>query len=158
MTYNRLYDTNDCVDKLLTDLNVIGKIGPGTKVNTKDKYLKLDDTTWWQGAHRWYRGDSRDTTYEKIHSTIATSLRFINLALKDLKDNPYEIIPIYMNSIPDEFLRLLYDTLKKTKIGIENLKDTYIHDPTLSSRLEMDLISIKNQMNLIKNNILVDLD
>jgi len=36
------------------------------KINTKDKYLKLDDTTWWQGVFRWYRGDSRITMYEKI--------------------------------------------------------------------------------------------
>ncbi len=107
----------DCVEKLLTDLNVLGKIGTGFKINTKDKFLKLDDTKWWQGALRWYRGDSRDTMYEKVHTTVNNSLRFLNLAITDLKKTNNSTVSVYMNSTPENFLRILFDILKKTKVG-----------------------------------------
>lgn len=140
-------------DKLITDLGVIGKIGPGTKINTKNKYLKLDDTTWWQGATRWYRGDSRDTTYDKIHLAISNSYRFIKLALEDISKNPYETSSIYMENTPGEFLIILSDILRKAKTGIENLRDTYIHDSTISSRFEKDIISIRNQLSVINKTV-----
>lgn len=143
----------DHVDKTMTNLKVIGKIGPGFKVNTKGKYLQLDDTTYWQGALRWFRGDSRTTMYEKIHSTVHSSLLIVNMAISDYIENPNESIVIYYNSTPHEFLTIMYDILKSAKVGMDNLKDTYDPDPTLSSRLEMDILSVKNQLTTISNKI-----
>jgi len=144
---------DDCVDKLMTNLKVIGKIGPGFKIDTKGKYLKLDDTTYWQGATRWYRGDSRDTMYEKVHSNILSSLKIINMAINDNISNPDTPLTIYNNVSPTDFLVTMHDILKNTRIGLENLRDTYNADSTLTSRLEMDIISVQNQVALILKNV-----
>lgn len=143
----------DHVDKTMTNLKVIGKIGPGFKVNTKGKYLQLDDTTYWQGVMRWYRGDSRTTMYEKIHSTVHSSLLIVNMAITDLEDSPDKVFMIYHNCTPSEFLKIMLDILKSSRVGMDNLKDTYDPDPTLSSRLEMDILSVKNQINIISSKV-----
>lgn len=143
----------DCTEKLIIDLKVISKIGPGSKINTKEKYLELDDTTWWQGALRWYRGDSRQTTCDKIHLTILYSSSIVNLAINDLKDKLESPLPMYLDSTPLEFLEIMLKNLESAKIGLENLKDTYIHDTTLSSKLEMDISSVIRQISTISKNI-----
>ena len=140
---------DDCIDKLLTNLKVIGKIGPGFKINTKGKYIQLDDTTYWQGFTRWYRGDSRDTMYEKIHSTINSCNKVILMAINDYGEDPSKSFSIYNDCSPQDFLSIIYDILRNAKNGLENLKDTYNSDPTLSSRLEIDIISIRNQLQLL---------
>jgi len=139
-----------CISKLLINLKVIGKIGPNTKVNTKGKYLQLDDTTYWQGALRWYRGDNREIMYDKIHSAIMGSSKLVFLAVNDY--NKYPNIPrcIYHDTVPSEFLSILFSILKQVKIGIENLKDTYVMDHTLASRIETDIFSINNQISIIE--------
>jgi len=140
----------DCIEKLIIDLKVISKIGPGTKINTKEKYLELDDTTWWQGALRWYRGDSRQTSSDKIHTTINSCSTIINLAIQDLNEKLSIPLPMYLDSTPEDFLEIMLTNLKSAKIGLENLKDTYIHDITLSSKIEMDISSINRMINLIE--------
>ncbi len=143
----------DSTEKLLIDLKVISKIGPGTKVNTKEKYLELDDTTWWQGAIRWYRGDSRQTSSDKIHNTVAACSTIINSAINDHKESLTSPLPIYLDSIPADFLLLMHHNLKLARTGVENLKDTYIHDTTLSSKLEMDIASLSRQILSIEKTI-----
>jgi len=140
----------DCIEKLIIDLKVISKIGPGTKINTKEKYLELDDTTWWQGALRWYREDSRQTSSDKIHTTINSCSTIINLAIQDLNEKLSIPLPMYLDSTPEDFLEIMLTNLKSAKIGLENLKDTYIHDITLSSKIEMDISSINRMINLIE--------
>lgn len=146
----------DCVEKLMIDLKVLSKIGPGSKINTKEKYLELDDTTWWQGAIRWYRGDSRQTTSDKIHTSVMGCSSIINSAINDYKDNLDTPLPMYLDSTPEDFLILMFGNLSGARIGIENLRDTYIHDNTLSSKLEMDIASVKRQLSLIEKTIKVD--
>lgn len=146
---NPIICDDECVERLITNLNVLGKIGPNFKINTKEKYLQLDDTTYWQGVVRWWRGDSRKTMYEKIHSTIVTSLRVITMAIGDFNERPDQLMTVYNDNTPREFLTLMYEVLHKTKTGLENLRDTYDNDPTLASRLQMNVNSIKNQIMLI---------
>jgi hypothetical protein len=137
----------DYVNKTMTNLKVIGKIGPGSKVNTKGKYLQLDDTTYWQGALRWYRGDNRDTMYGTIHNTIRNSLKIVNMAISI--ENPNQCMEMYNNCTQLDFIGTMYEILKESLIGMENLKDTYDPDPGMSSRLEMDILLIKNQLNFL---------
>lgn len=144
---------DDCIDKLLTNLKVIGKIGPGFKINTKGKYIQLDDTTYWQGFTRWYRGDSRDTMYEKIHNTIVSCNKVIMMVINDFKEDPNKVSHLYNDCTPSDFLEIMYNILRNAKNGMECLKDTYNSDPTLSSRLEIDIISVQNQIFLINSTI-----
>lgn len=144
---------DDCIDKIMTNLKVIGKIGPGFKINTKGKYLQLDDTTYWQGFIRWYRGDSRSTMYERVHATIVSSLKVVSMAINDFREVPDIPQRLYNDCSPRDFLVIMYDILGNSRNGLENLKDTYDPDPTLSSRLEMDIISVRNQLTKIKTNL-----
>jgi hypothetical protein len=146
----------DCVETLMVNLKVMAKIGPGFKINTKEKYLELDDTTWVQGVLRWYRGDSRQTTLDKIHISVNSSANHVNKALADFKENNDIPCEMYLNSTAEEFLITIHEIIRNAKVGLENLKDTYIHDETLSSRLEMSISSLERQINNIERNIKIE--
>lgn len=132
----------DRVETLMVNLRVLGKVGPGMKVNTKEKYLEIDDTQWYQSFLRWFRGDKRDSAVDKIH-TIAQDIGIlINTAIRDIRENRNDPSDLYMGSSPEEFLYTIAVIVDAAKTGIENLKDTYHHDTTLASKLELIVDSL----------------
>lgn len=149
---NRVICDDHWLERLMTNLRVLGKLGPGFKINTKGRYLKLDDTTYWQGVTRWYRGDSRDTMYEKVHTSVTSVNKLLTLLLEDIRVAPDIQNEFYGDCTPRVFMGILGDVLESAKLGLDNLKDTYENDPTLASRLEMDIANIKNQINIIQHN------
>ena len=55
----------EIAETLILNLGVLGEITEGRKINTKEKYLSLYDTSFLQGAIRWYYGDDgKSETHE----------------------------------------------------------------------------------------------
>jgi hypothetical protein len=142
--------SSECVENLMINLRVIGKIEPGFKINTKETHLELDNTTQWQFLLRWYRGDSRYTTIGKIHSIITNSSHIINQAINDFTDKIFSPMEMYLNNTPEGFLKIMLNILLDTEIGLKNLRDTYKQYITTSSKLEMEIESTNRQINSIK--------
>lgn len=136
----------ECTRSLITDLKVLGKVGPKNKINTKTIGLDLDDTHWYQSIIRWYRGDSRYIAGNKIKSIVQHSSDIVNDAIKFDPDNKY-----YEDMTPKEFLEFLKDTLRDAKVGLEHLKDTYFEDNRFSSELESYINSLNRQVKIINN-------
>ena len=44
------------VQNLLINLKVLSQIGPGDKINTKEKNIEIDNNNWGQALRRAYRG------------------------------------------------------------------------------------------------------
>jgi hypothetical protein len=142
------------VENLLIDLRTISKIGPGVKLNTKESSIKLDDTTILQGPFRWYRGDSRNSTHDKVHMIVQSSMKIVKMAVNDFLDPNFNgSITVYLESTPEEFLNMMYHILVGVKTGLEKLKNTYSDTPELVSRFEMDITYVINQLVLIKRTI-----
>jgi hypothetical protein len=142
------------VESLLIDLRTLSKIGPGVKLNTKESTIKLDDTTMLQGSFRWYRGDSRNSTYDKVHMIVQNSMKIVKMAINDFADRNFTgSLSVYLESTPEEFLNMMYHILVGVKAGLEKLKNTYSDDLELVSRFEMDITYVINQLVLIKRNI-----
>lgn len=122
---------------ILINLKVIGKIGPGDKINTKKKHFDKDNTSWYQPFLRLYRGDSRECSINQVNYLINETNTLITLAI-DSKRNKQINEFFYKNFSPDEFLKMLWDEeiIHNALTGVTNLKDTYINDSNITSRIE----------------------
>jgi len=67
---------------ILINLKVIGKIGPGDKINTKKKHFDKDNTSWYQPFLRLYRGDSRECSINQVNCLINEANNLITVAIK----------------------------------------------------------------------------
>ena len=159
---------------ILINLKVIGKIGPGDKINTKKKHFDKDNTSWYQPFLRLYRGDSRECSINQVNCLINEANNLITVAIKskqtfrrhrpvgaagrnalvrgaDITSETDEFF--YKNFSPNEFLKMLWGEriIHNALTGVENLKDTYNNDSNITSRLEC-LITIlrKNIIELEK--------
>jgi len=140
--------SSECLDNLIINLKVLGKISAGSKINTKEKYLEIDSNTWGQAVIRWIRGDNRKATCDSIHSIISSASHVIQHSLKSTHNELVEEKFLHMTH--DELLESIHKDRKKVKRGVASLKDTYIHDTTLSSKLEIELGVIQRQIDSIE--------
>lgn len=148
-----IYGSVESLENLIIDLRVIGKIGPGIKMNTKGVNLDLDDTTWYQSAIRWYRGDSRNISANKIKSLLKYASEIVEGVLEAHKSNSNINLRIYGELTPIEFLEMFIKVLRQSKIGMDNLKDTYHNDNRFCSEIESYISWINKIIKDIEKNI-----
>jgi hypothetical protein len=147
--------TIDCIERLLVDLRTLGKIEEGKKINTKEKYISSDDTTFLQPLWRWYRGDSRMAMGNKIQDTLSCTTDVIKKAIADINDKNNSPKSIYLDVSPAVFLYDLREVLILANKGLKNLRDTYVQDDTMSSKLELQIQTINRQLDSINNTVQV---
>lgn len=107
--------------KIVINLKLLGKLEMGVKLNTRGSYFSIDDTRWDQGVRRMWRGDNRDSTYEKISELI-----------KDTKE-------LLEKDSSDEFKEFLIPILKLATKGLCSLKETYSSDKTFLSKIDLEI-------------------
>lgn len=141
----------ECTKKLMVDLRTLGKIEEGKKINTKEKYISSDESTFFQFAWRWYRGDSRIATGNKIESILTCSSNLIEQAKQDLDSNDDEPKELFLKTKPSQFLDDIRSVLIQANKGVRHLRDTYIQDDTISSKLEMHIQTLDRQVEIIND-------
>ena len=147
-----------CVEKntkdLLINLKVLGKIGAEYKLNTKGKYLELDDSTWFQWLQRKYRGDTRYCSIEKVDKIIEETKQVVEELIQNIKNNN-QISYIGHNS--KEFLNILLKHIQEARVGIENLKNTYNYDTVSSSQFHLHSLILDKCIKDIQENLSIPL-
>jgi len=138
---------------ILINLKVIGKIGPGDKINTKKKHFDKDNTCWYQPFLRLYRGDSRECSINQVKYLIDETNTLIALAIRN-KHNYIEEF-FYKNFSSEEFLNMLWDEkiIHNALTGVENLKDTYNNDSNITSRLECLITVLRKNIEKLEKEI-----
>jgi len=155
------------ITNLLIDLKALSKVGPGYKLNTKGPYLALDHTTTLQWAKRWYRGDSRFATIERINQLVKSLLQIVDecqveyykqksedemkkqqqieIKNKNKNKNSFALAQKhYLHSEPIVFLQKLYKQILQSKIGLQYLRDTYYEDTLMNIQLELHIQTIND--------------
>jgi hypothetical protein len=143
----------ECTKNLLVDLRTLGKIEEGKKINTKEKYISSDDTTFLQPLWRWYRGDSRISTGNKIEKVLTCSSNLIEKAVMDVNNGYDDPKDIYIKIPPSKFLDDIRVVLVQANAGVKNLRDTYVQDDTISSKLEMHIQTLGRQIEIINETL-----
>jgi len=86
------------VQNLLINLKVLSQIGPGDKINTKEKNIEIDSNSWGQSLRRTYRGDDRKLTFDMINNLITTLTLIIQKSLNGNADDYIEEKSVHMTN------------------------------------------------------------
>lgn len=118
---------DDLVDKTMANLKLIGMINKSEKVCLRKGQLNIEQVDRLQSFRRWYNKDSRDVTLIHIRNTI-------NDAIKIAKG-------LMMNNIQSDMktwtVGALNQELKNCDTGLQNLKTTYIDDPSFLANIDV---------------------
>jgi len=102
------------IDELKINLTIISKIQKNKKLFTKGEYLNLEtDMLFPESVRRWWRGDNRNESINKLNTII-------NKSIRHMKPN-----------------NGLYKFLKSSVKGLENLKETYSDCTQTKARLDV---------------------
>ena len=108
------------IDELKINLKIISKIQKNKKLFTKGEYLNLESEFYIpESLRRWWRGDNRNESINKLNNIINKSIRNISD-----KNN-------------------LQDFLSGSVPGLENLKETYSECTQTKARLDVIIDKIK---------------
>jgi len=137
------------VQNLLINLKVLSQIGPGDKINTKEKNIEIDSNSWGQSLRRTYRGDDRKLTFDMINNLITTLTLIIQKSLNGNADDYIEEKSVHMTN--KELLKEVHRELEGVRKGLENLRETYFQDATLASKMELCIGTVQRQITSIAN-------
>lgn len=134
---------------LFINLKVIGQLEADQKLNTKERFIDLDESTWYQWAIRKYRGDSRENTISKLNKIVDQTKHLLEDSFLNIEDD--QKYPKYLNLSAREFLIEMNKVLSESVEGLKNLIGTYNYDTKTKSQIEMGLIVIRKYISEIKN-------
>ena len=160
--------SKNCIDRLFVNLKVISKITPGKKISQdRQGYIFIDDgIQYTQMIQRWIKGDDRNKTINIIKDLIDTAVYYTRCLINmEIIKNRYSIkndIVIgknnynYENGIYNQndniqALAKIQNSLNLSISGLKILKETYTNCQVISSKLEIQIETIIETIDEIKN-------
>ena len=133
------------IDEKLVNLKIISKIKRDDILLASGDLLEIDDSQWlFKGLSRWYGKASRKQTLDKINNVINDVFAFIDSTLANelshISDKKSSNILKEDNS---EILQKFLIHLNNAVEGLENLKNTYIDDESVISKLDVIIEKIQ---------------
>lgn len=125
----------------ISRLKFIGKIKKGEKINIKDMYVQANNILT-KINRSFVNVDNRNNTLSFILETIKKSFEELLSHLNKSQDNLFDL-SISTNMILD---------LENCKIGLVNLKDTYVDDLMFCCKVDTIIQDIDARLEEIKSN------
>lgn len=126
---------DELVDKTMANLKLIGMIKKGEKVCLRKGQLNIEYVDRLQSLRRWYNKDSRDVSLIHIRNTINDAIK---IAKGLITNNIQSDLKVWTVSA-------LNQELRNCENGMQNLKTTYIDDPSFLANIEVLLDKCKAQ-------------
>ena len=118
------------MDTTLVNLKVISKLEPTIKLETDGVlFQQVEWALFPEWARRWWYGQNRATTINKI---------------KQLYKNGFALAGNDDNNVKSRVL----DAMKESLEGLENLKQTYAKDNTITSQIDVIIEDINSLLNV----------
>jgi hypothetical protein len=131
---------DELVDKTMANLKLIGMIKKGEKVCLRKGQLNIEYIDRLQSLRRWYNKDSRDVSLIHIRNTINDAIK---IAKGLIANNIQSDLKVWTVSA-------LNQELRNCENGMQNLKTTYIDDPSFLANIEVLLDKCKAQSDEIE--------
>lgn len=126
--------TLECVERLLVNLKVIGRVPAGGRLVTYCDRIEIESESVYQPLWRWWRGQSREKALDELKRTYLHAMRITATALAGPLPSPTG--PLIM-PIPLHVFQALRQELQRSLQGLLHLKNTYGHDVTMQSKLQL---------------------
>lgn len=135
---------DELVDKTMANLKLIGMIKKGEKVCLRKGQLNIEYVDRLQSLRRWYNKDSRDVSLIHIRNTINDAIK---IAKGLITNNIQSDLKVWTVSA-------LNQELRNCENGMQNLKTTYIDDPSFLANIEVLLDKCRAQADEIDKALL----
>ena len=120
----------ELMDTTLVNLKVISKLEPSVKLETDGVlFTQVEWSLFPQWVRRWWSGQNRQNTINKIKQTYKNSFALIN------GDD---------NTTKSRVLEAMAESLS----GLKNLKQTYAGDNTITSQIDVMIEDITSKLNV----------
>ena len=126
---------DELVDKTMANLKLIGMIKKGEKICLRKGQLNIEQVDRLQAFRRWYNKDSRDVSLIHIRNTINDAIKIAKGLIHNNMQSDLKLWTI--GAINQE--------LKNCENGFQNIKTTYIDDPSFIANIEVLLDKCKAQ-------------
>lgn len=134
---------DELVDKTMANLKLIGMIKKGEKVCLRKGQLNIEYVDRLQSLRRWYNKDSRDVSLIHIRNTINDAIK---IAKGLIANNIQSDLKVWTVSA-------LNQELRNCENGMQNLKTTYIDDPSFLANIEVLLDKCRAQADEIDKSL-----
>ena len=109
------------IEEIIINLKILEKIDKNQKLITRGSYLNIEPTSLIpECLRRWNRQDNRHETIKKINAVINTAIEFLQRG--DTNNDKFFNVKEY---------------IEKSKLGINNLKETYATCNQTCARLDI---------------------
>lgn len=122
------------LDKVLLNLSILAKIQRGDKLIIRGDFFEID-TRYLQGLQRFIEGNSRSETIDKLNDILDMSFKLTDEILKaeHLKSSDEG----YFIDDNSSKLQTIKSCMENACKGLENLRETYSHDVTIRTNIEL---------------------
>lgn len=142
-------------EQLLFNLNIISELKKDDKLSFCNNQFSIDDPNYMQGVTRWWYGEDRSKTLEKLNDVINETFRYIEETYTNEMDNN-----TFGNFTNEKSKSVLYENnserlqkfnlaLNKTCSGLEKLKNTYNVDTSMTTGLNLLISKIETRLKKI---------
>jgi hypothetical protein len=137
--------SSNVFERLLINLHIIGQLCPGQKLNTQQGILQITPlcSTWtryYYSVMRYWYGESRLRMVEHIKQVIQQTIHCLLNGADREKDQKEKWGQ-----------DALITALRKARVGIESMKQTYASDAALLAQLDVILLSIDQPLQLFES-------
>ncbi len=118
------------IEEVIINLKILEKIDKNQKLITRGSYLNIEPASLIpECLRRWNRQDNRHETIKKINNVINTAIEFLQRG--DTNNDKFFNVKEY---------------IEKSKLGINNLKETYATCNQTCARLDIIIDKINKVM------------
>jgi hypothetical protein len=118
---------DEVVDRTMANLKLMSMVNKGEKLCVRKGQLNIEQFDRLQPVRRWYNKDSRDNSLIHIRNTINDAIKIS----KGLLANNLQV------GLSEWIVSALNEEIKKSEIGLQNLKTTYADDSSFVANLDV---------------------
>lgn len=143
------------LDGLLFNLDIIGGIAKGQKINTSDEFIDIERDSIFQGVVRSWNGESRKKAMMTVCNLVNNVIVYSELILESKYLLSEAKSPKRAERVQQ--LKKISNSLSLSRNGVKNLCETYSNDSNVMAKLKPLLLSIEDAVTTI-NKWLLDQD
>lgn len=135
-------------ERALRNLTILGSISHNDKINTNDETFSIYVPTALRGLVRTWYSEKRCSNSQKIQDTVRAGISFVQNTSQELMT---ENIETYSKANKQKQCVRIFHSLEKSKLGLNNLQQTYRDDTTMHTQIQIimdeidDFVSIVSQ-------------
>ena len=136
-------------ERTLGNLHVLAAVSHNDKVCTLEDGFTIDAPSSLRGLWRAWYGERRTQNVQRVRQTVRAGTTFAQRSLEEANAMAETASRLRVDAVTLQHLRMV-DALRRARVGIQNLLQTYRDDAALSSQVGLVLAEIDDFLRVIE--------